>query len=225
MDLSELTRLVAQGEGLHLEFKIKLPEPAKLVREIVALANTQGGVLLLGVEDDGTILGVKDPHEGSEAIRLAIEKYAKPIPEFTLREVPISRKRSVIFVNIPESTHKPHRLLSPEKDGKPVTVIRIEDKSTTASAEMYHILRHEGDHRDVKVEYGEKESALMKYLAEAGSITLKKFMEVAKIPRFVASRTLVHLVRANVLAVEPGEQQDRYSVRSERKMENGIWST
>ncbi|MEM9666450.1 MAG: ATP-binding protein, partial [Bacteroidota bacterium] len=50
--LTDLTKLIATGEGLHLEFKRKVPSPARFSKEVVALANTQGGRLLIGVDDD-----------------------------------------------------------------------------------------------------------------------------------------------------------------------------
>lgn len=215
MELRDLQQLVMQGEGLHLEFKEKFPEPAKLIREVTALANTEGGYLLLGVEDSGEIKGVKDPFEITEAFQQAVERFAKPVPEYKIQEIPISRKRSVIAVHIPESDRKPHRVKDPETDGKLVTVIRIRDRSATASNEMYHILRHRQNPRDIKVEYGEKESKLMQFLHSHGTATLKDFMEVAQIPRYVASRTLVHLVRANVLEIQPGEGSDRFQMKTE----------
>ncbi|MFO7716197.1 helix-turn-helix domain-containing protein [Desulfosarcina sp.] len=52
--------LIGQGESLRLEFKSDrkgIPD-RELVAAIVALANTEGGELLLGVEDDGTVTGL-----------------------------------------------------------------------------------------------------------------------------------------------------------------------
>jgi predicted HTH transcriptional regulator len=54
-DYKALKALVRQGEGMHLEFKLKAAHPEKIVREIVAFANAQGGLLLVGVGDDKSI--------------------------------------------------------------------------------------------------------------------------------------------------------------------------
>ena len=57
----EILKLIGQGESLRLEFKSDrngIPD-RELVAAIVALANTEGGELLLGVEDDGTVTGIK----------------------------------------------------------------------------------------------------------------------------------------------------------------------
>lgn len=56
---SELLEIIANGENSGVEFKRDDLRPEQLAREIVALANFQGGKLLLGVEDDGAISGVQ----------------------------------------------------------------------------------------------------------------------------------------------------------------------
>ena len=58
MDADDIRQLVSQGEGNTIEFKESLPVPADLAREMVALANTDGGWLLIGVTDQGGIRGV-----------------------------------------------------------------------------------------------------------------------------------------------------------------------
>ncbi len=48
MTLQEVKDLAIKGEGLQIEFKKKAAYPEKIVREVIALANTQGGTLLIG---------------------------------------------------------------------------------------------------------------------------------------------------------------------------------
>jgi hypothetical protein len=68
---SDLAILLQEGEGTTLEFKENLS--ASLAREMVAFANTIGGRILLGVRDDGTVVGVKD----SNALRARIQDMAR----------------------------------------------------------------------------------------------------------------------------------------------------
>ena len=58
MTPTDLEILLQQGEGTTLEFKESLS--SSFARSLVALANTIGGRILLGVRDDGTVAGVKD---------------------------------------------------------------------------------------------------------------------------------------------------------------------
>ena len=54
MTAEQLKLLIAEGEGLTVEFKEKYT--SKIDRDIVALANTKGGVIIFGVSDDGKVL-------------------------------------------------------------------------------------------------------------------------------------------------------------------------
>ena len=61
---NEIIRLIRQGESLTLEFKsdLKSLSDKDLVATIVSLANTEGGTLLLGFEDYGTVSGLHPNH-------------------------------------------------------------------------------------------------------------------------------------------------------------------
>ena len=56
---SELLEVIANGENSGVEFKRDDIRAEALAREIVAMANLRGGMVLLGVEDDGTISGIQ----------------------------------------------------------------------------------------------------------------------------------------------------------------------
>ena len=53
-----LVELIAQGEGKTLEFKRELPRFEQIAKTVIAFANTSGGRLLIGVDDDGGLIGV-----------------------------------------------------------------------------------------------------------------------------------------------------------------------
>jgi len=71
---------IAQGETLTQEFKSdRQPLPDReLVAAVVALANTEGGVLLLGVEDDGTITGLHANHQSLSGLSSLIAGRTNP---------------------------------------------------------------------------------------------------------------------------------------------------
>ena len=58
MNQPTLSHLIALGEGFTTEFKRSMP--SDLGREICAFANATGGVILIGVDDAGTVTGVRD---------------------------------------------------------------------------------------------------------------------------------------------------------------------
>jgi ATP-dependent DNA helicase RecG len=61
MRKAELLETIRNGENSGVEFKRDDIRPEQLAKEIIALANLQGGYILLGVEDDGTVSGIKRP--------------------------------------------------------------------------------------------------------------------------------------------------------------------
>ncbi|MDR1637816.1 MAG: ATP-binding protein [Treponema sp.] len=56
---AELFEIIGNGENSGVEFKRDDIRPEQLAKEIVAFANLQGGRILLGVEDDGSISGLR----------------------------------------------------------------------------------------------------------------------------------------------------------------------
>lgn len=58
---SELLRLIRGGEDTYLELKVKLSNVERITQGIVALANTSGGTIIFGVNDQLRIEGVSDP--------------------------------------------------------------------------------------------------------------------------------------------------------------------
>ena len=99
MTSTDLDILIQQGEGATLEFKENLS--ASFARELVALANTTGGRVLLGVNDDGMVKGIKD----TNALRARIQDIARncnpPV------KVLANRVGEVFVVEVRESNAKP----------------------------------------------------------------------------------------------------------------------
>jgi len=75
-----IQELIQQGESLMLEFKSdrkRLPD-ADLIAAVVSLANTEGGDLLLGVEDDGTVTGLHSMHQNISTLPALIANRTNP---------------------------------------------------------------------------------------------------------------------------------------------------
>src|ERR671927_1954362 len=72
---TELMRLVRGGEDTYLELKVKLSNTEKIAQGIVALANTGGGLMVFGVNDQMRVEGLDDS-EGvqAELVRICREE-------------------------------------------------------------------------------------------------------------------------------------------------------
>ncbi len=95
----DLQILLQQGEGTTLEYKESLS--GSFPRELVALANTRGGKILLGVRDNGTIKGTGD----SNSLRARLQDMARNCdPPVLIQVEPAGR---VLIVHVEESDTKP----------------------------------------------------------------------------------------------------------------------
>jgi len=80
--LNDIKPLIQQGEGLQIEFKVIYPETdIKLAKEITAFANTEGGKIFLGINNNGEIIGVKgvDNLKGKDNLTKRIRDLAEKI--------------------------------------------------------------------------------------------------------------------------------------------------
>ncbi len=214
MTFQELKRLVSQGESETLEFKRKVAHPEKIVKEIVAFANTKGGKLLIGVSDDGSIPGVKFPEDEIFSLNSTIEKLCRPQPAFEIIHVTINEKNTALVYDIPVSTKRPLLVKEDTESKWGQTYVRFRDKSIKASREVREIIKRQKRNKDIKFNFGEKEKVLMSYLEENRTINLSEFQTVAKLNRYRASNTLIILVLANVLSIEPCDKGDIYRLKN-----------
>ena len=211
MTLQDITKLAQKGEGLHVEFKKKAAHPEKIVKEIIAMANTDGGYLLLGVDDDGTVSGQRYIEEEVYAMDKAIKELIHPPMVVERDTLAINQKKGVAIYRILKSNDAPHFTL---EDKKKKAYVRVADRSIQASREMWEIMRRKNSPKNVIFKYGKKEELLMKALATQPYITLKEYMAMARIPVYIASRTLVKLVLANVLEIIPQESEDKFITKA-----------
>lgn len=212
MKQDELSRLVQLGEGLTLEFKTKVPKAERIAKEVIAFANTSGGRLLIGVDDDGAIKGVRDSSEEEYALHEALAAHCDPPVVFSTERIPVSNKRNVILVKVPASSTKPHKLISDSQEATGTVYIRVEDMSVEASREHVRLMRAKQKEENVVFEFGEKEKVLMRYLENYGRITVAQFAKLVNIPNRRASHTLVLLTKANVLQLHPDSKTDYFTL-------------
>ncbi|MDN3669032.1 ATP-binding protein [Echinicola jeungdonensis] len=211
MTLREVTKLAQQGEGLHIEFKKKVSNPEKIVREVIALANTDGGYLMIGVDDDKTVSGHRYIDEEVYVLDKAIKDLIRPMVQYEQWIIPINEKKGVAVYHFEKSPKRPHYLY---EEGRKKSFVRADDRTIQASREVWQILRRQKKPKDIIFNYGEKETKLMQALGDKSSITLKEYSKIAKLPRFIASKTLIRLVLANVLEVVPQEKEDVYMLKN-----------
>ena len=97
-------RTVPTREMLDVGFKsdVKCYSDHDLIEEIVGMANTVGGILYLGVEDDGTITGVHKKHKDAIGVTALIAN--STVPPISVRaEIITEEDRDILKIEIPRS--------------------------------------------------------------------------------------------------------------------------
>lgn len=213
MRYSELLELIEEGENIQCEFKRKFSTPEKIAREMIAFANTKGGFLLFGVDDDKKIFGVESEKETSELVKDAALNYCQPPLDYTIQYKEIENKE-IVIISIPESNNKPHRIQDYKSDldiNSAIVTIRVNDKSVQASKEMIRILRAQTNQSALKKYLiGPNEKAVFEYLAKNERISVKELSNLVNISERRASRTLVKMVRANLLMIHTKDNGEEF---------------
>ncbi len=213
MNRKELINLIEEGENIQCEFKRKFTTPEKIAKEMIAFVNTNGGYILFGVDDDKTIVGVESEKSEAEMIKDAVINYCEPPFDYKINYI-IHKGKEIVAVTIPESNNKPHRLQDYENEfdiTKAVVMIRVNDKSMKASKEMVRILRANAGNLSLKkYSIGPIEKKIFEYLALKEKISVKELGTLVNISDRRASRTLVKIVRANLLLIHTKDNGEEF---------------
>jgi predicted HTH transcriptional regulator len=219
MDYKDVLRLIEEGEGFEIEFKRKVSTPEKIARALIAFANTKGGHILFGVDDDGSIIGVESEKSEVDLIRLAGTVYCYPEIHPDI-DIVAFNGQDVIVATVEESADKPHFFTGENAgngngpgDDHTSVFIRVNDKTLMASREVVRILRAERpDAPPMRIEIGENERRLFRYLDDNERITTREFSRLVNISEQRATRILVSLVRAGVMRIHTLERRDFFTL-------------
>ena len=197
-----IQKLIEQGEHQMLDFKFEISDSKKIARSLVAFANTDGGRLLIGVKDNGSISGIRSDEE-KYMIQAAAELYCQPKVEFQAKEWNINGK-TILEVFIPKSKFHKHR--APDHNNIYKVYIRVKDQNIIANNILLKIWKYQHNRQNIKVTFTDPELFLLKYLNENEKITLEEFMDSAKINKRDAENILVNFTLINMLKVEITEK-------------------
>ncbi len=106
--MKKLNRLIKQGENSSVEFKEQDVRPESMAKEIVAFANTQGGTILLGVDNSGGIAGLDDSKNREEWVANIARNNVVPAISVYYDEVKLKEKR-IGVVEVPKGKDKPYQ--------------------------------------------------------------------------------------------------------------------
>jgi len=186
-----LNKWIARGEDTQIDFKHAITSSPKIAKSLSAFANTRGGKIVVGVDDNGDIVGC-DPDAEKYQLNVAAEKYiAQDIEqEFDILDHLGAR---ILISTISESSKKP--IYAIDKKGKEKLYVRLLDKCVIPP-ESLKVMLIDGEFNNALLthSYRNEQIVLQKYLIKQTSISIPEYAELKGISTDNAKRILYHML-------------------------------
>ena len=193
-----IQKLITEGEHEHQDFKYQISDAKKIARSISAFANNSGGRLLIGVKDNGKIVGVSSDEE-IYMIEQAAQMYCRPPQQVECTVYRVEGK-PVLKGDIGEAEQKPVKALDDNNRWR--TYYRKRDENIEASSLHVKVLEQQSNESDrASIVYTDNERMLLEYLREHGGITIEGYMKLTHVSRAAAEHTAVNLCKMQVLHI------------------------
>jgi len=204
-----LKKLIAGGENQHLDFKYCISDSRKIARTLSAFANSDGGKLLIGVRDNGSIAGIESDEE-IYMVDTAAHLYCRPEITFTVKQHNAAKK-TILEVDVGKGSMRPYQVK--DENGRWNSYFRHNDQNLVANKVLLQVWRKQDRGTGVMVKFGKAENLLMEYLGKNGVITLSKFRKIAGISLYRAEAILANLILFEILVMNASEKGFSYSLK------------
>lgn len=179
---------IQQGEGKTLEFKQQLPKGDQLAKTLVAFANTSGGKLIIGVDDQRQVVGVQgDEFDLMDHIASMLYSQCQPtlLPNIYLETV---QGKTLIVVQVHRGSQLPYYLKSQGREQG--AYVRLGATNRLASLDMIHELE-----RQRLLQSYDEQAAWQVALRELDLTPLQQAFEQAGKPLDTARMKSLKLIR------------------------------
>lgn len=200
--------LISGGENQQLDFKYCVSDSRKIARTLTAFSNSDGGRILIGVRDNGSIAGIKTDEE-IYMVDTAAHLYCRPEITYTIRQHS-SGNKTILEVEVSRGSHRPYQVK--DENGRWIAYFRHNDQNLAANRVLLQVWRKEEKSSGVLVKFGRAENILLEYLKEKGSITLSKFRKITRISPYRAESILANLIILKIILIKASEKGFSYEL-------------
>ena len=193
-----IRKLIAKGENQQLDFKFGINDSRKIARTLAAFANTDGGRLLIGVKDNGSIAGVRTEEE-FYMIQAASEMFTRPVVPFEVKEWTINQKRilEIIVPAIKDILHS-----APVEKDDYLIYIRVKDENYPVNSVWLKAYKWKNSKTGTFIRFGESEKFLLDYLEKEPSITQSKYCKLSKINSRTAENIIAGFIAIGMVSMD-----------------------
>jgi predicted HTH transcriptional regulator len=208
---SYLKKIIAEGENQKLDFKYCVSDSRKIARTLTAFANSDGGRILIGVRDNGSIAGIRSDEE-YYMVDTAAHLFCRPEISFSIKQH-TTGGNTILEVEVMKGDKRPYQ--SKDENGKWLPYFRNHDQNLVANRVLLQVWRKKEKKSGVIVKFSKAENTLMDYLKKNGSITLSRFRKIARIKAYKAESILANLIIFKVLIMNFSEKGFSYELNQD----------
>ncbi len=205
---SYLRKLIKGGENKYLDFKYCVSDSRKIARTLSAFSNSDGGRILIGVRDNGSIAGIRSEEE-IYMVDTAACLFCRPEITYTIKQHTTEGK-TILEVEVMKGSKRPYQVK--DESGRWLAYFRNNDQNLIANRVLLQVWIKEEHRKGVMVRFGKAENILMNYLKENGEVTLSKFKKISKISSYRAEAILANLILFRILKMNSSEKGFSYEL-------------
>jgi len=212
----DLEKWLRYGEGPQIDFKHAISNLPKIAKSIAAFANSKGGYLIIGIDDNKDILGTEIEAEKYQ-LNKATQNYCRPLVALD-HHVLNYKGANLLIADIPESTSKPHFVL--DKRGTEKLYIRVQDNCVIAddlfqqhllSGSLNNAMQNSFMHQQIQQQ-------ITSLFQKNDSMDIQSYVEQSGLDHQQATRRLLDMVLSGVLTKEENKPVFRLSERQGLKI-------
>ncbi|MGM9848115.1 MAG: helix-turn-helix domain-containing protein [Muribaculaceae bacterium] len=191
-----VSRLIEEGEHEHQDFKYAISDARKIARSISAFANNDGGRLLIGVKDNGNIVGIPN-EEDIYMIQHAAEAFCVPPQDVEMTAYKTEHGKVVLKASIAKS---PTRPVYVKEDGDKLTAyLRVKDENIAVPPLMIKAWEMQQKDSGQLFTFSSAEKALLAFLEENPLSSVEDYIYSAHISTATAENIVARLLAAGVI--------------------------
>lgn len=191
MTWEEVISLLEQGEGQSVEFEKMVPSPEDLARDMVAFANSDGGKIILGLDDKNKHLtGIEIDSDFKDKIKTISEKRCAPRISVNIHIMERGGKR-ISIIDVPEGDEKPYK-------SDDICYIRDGGESRPAKEDEERQITNPWSGKGLN----KRQIRALQMISEHGSISNREYREAFNVSHKTAHIELTMLVDKRLLKSE-----------------------
>ncbi|MDD6298386.1 ATP-binding protein [Hornefia butyriciproducens] len=131
LQFNNLEELIGEATEYDKKQAVELKKPKSWCKSVSAFANTSGGILIFGIADDNSVVGLSDAEHDAEAVSEIMKNRLSPVPEFNLSFHVTENGKKLLLLHVFRGEETPYYYSA---DGTTEAYIRIGNESVPADS-------------------------------------------------------------------------------------------